>query len=917
VEGGTGAAATRIVGREPDLAVLQDFIAGDRPVGALVFTGEPGMGKTTLWEAGIAEARDRGLRVLSARPSDAESLHSFGVLTDLFDGIDFGALAGVPAPQRRALEVALLREDPAGPSPEPQAISAGCLSACRALAHDGPLLVAIDDLQWVDAASAGVLAFVTRRLGDAPIRLLLTRRARGPSTLERALEQRGLEPRDVGPLSLGALRRILFDRLGLSLPRRVLRRIFDASTGNPLFALELGRLVAERGLDFGEDVPVPDMIEDLLGGRVDGLSPPARRVLIAVALSSDLRAAQLARLCREGAVEEAIEAGVVILEGDRVRVSHPMIAAVAQGRARRGERRDLHLALANVMEREELRARHLVLAARDPDRHLAATVSAAARAAADRGAAEEAVELADHALRLTPPGAAERPDRLLGLAEHLLVAGDPHRLSALLSPELDSLPEGVLRGRAHLLLYDGGDVTSVDDALVHLDAALAHSADDAALRAVALAKKAECTALVSVERIRETERWTEEAFSAARGSRSEVERMALYGQGWTRALRGKPVQELVDRFHEVSDAAFHLADSPERPAAIRAMWRGQMAEARRALERLMALADQRGEAASHAVMRLHLCELELRSGGFGVARGLLDEWGRSPEKAVLVGPIHRRCRALLAAGVGLPDEAEDLAAETVEEARRSGLRWDVLEGLRARGMAALMAGRPQAAVGALDEVWEHTGREGVDDPGTFPVAADLVEALAEVGDHGRAGEVIDRLTALAEEQEHPWGLVTARRCWATLRLSIGHDEQAAEELEQSAADYGEMGLRFDRARCLFRLGRTHRRRKKWGAARRMLEEAAGAFEEIGSTGWAGQARAELARVGGRRARPAGELTPAERDAARLAAQGLSNKEIARRLFVTVGTVEEHLSRAYAKLGVRSRAQLVRRLSSPV
>ena len=135
-------------------------------------------------------------------------------------------------------------------------------------------------------------------------------------------------------------------------------------------------------------------------------------------------------------------------------------------------------------------------------------------------------------------------------------------------------------------------------------------------------------------------------------------------------------------------------------------------------------------------------------------------------------------------------------------------------------------------------------------------------------------------------------------------------------MEEAAAEYASLGLRFDHARALLSLGRAQRRLRKWGAARDTLQRAAASFDEIGSPGWADEARSELSRVGARRPPPAGELTPAERRVAELAAAGLANKEIARDLFVSVKTVEAHLSHVYAKLGIRSRAQLARHLSPP-
>ena len=183
-----------------------------------------------------------------------------------------------------------------------------------------------------------------------------------------------------------------------------------------------------------------------------------------------------------------------------------------------------------------------------------------------------------------------------------------------------------------------------------------------------------------------------------------------------------------------------------------------------------------------------------------------------------------------------------------------------------------------------------------------------------VGDLDEARAVTHRLRELSERQEHPWGLATARRCSALIALASGdHDESDATAMTDAAAAYEELGLKFDRARTLLALGRAQRRLKQWRGARESLEQAISAFDALGSPGWAAEARAQLARVGGRRPRQDDGLTPSEQRVAELAAGGHSNKEIARTLFVTVHTVEAHLSRAYAKLGVRSRTQLAGRL----
>jgi DNA-binding NarL/FixJ family response regulator len=191
-----------------------------------------------------------------------------------------------------------------------------------------------------------------------------------------------------------------------------------------------------------------------------------------------------------------------------------------------------------------------------------------------------------------------------------------------------------------------------------------------------------------------------------------------------------------------------------------------------------------------------------------------------------------------------------------------------------------------------------------------------VEALVELGELAEATTVAARLAELSEAQDHPWGLASARRCGAVIGLARAYGDDDVGELEQAARTYAGLGLRFDASRSLLALGRAQRRHRKWGAARGTLEAAALAFDELGSSGWAEAARSELERVGARRAPDAGVLTPAERRVAQLAAEGLTNKQIAQALVVTVSTVEYHLSRTYAKLGIRSRAQLAGRLAAP-
>lgn len=494
------------------------------------------------------------------------------------------------------------------------------------------------------------------------MRLLLARRPPGTSSFERALERHGVERLEVGPLSLGATRRLLAMRLSLVLSRRALRRVYETSVGNPLYALELGRMLAQRPEgELDQALTVPESIEELLGTHVADLPDGQRSVLLACALAGAPRASELVKVVGHDALEAGLLGGVVVADGERVRASHPLLAAAAEERSAEAERRALHRALAEVVEDAEVAAHHLALASAAADEELAARVEAAARAAATRGAVQDAASLAEHALRLTPPESPGRFERLFTLAERLDHAGEPTRITELLTPELPALPTGPRRARAHLLLSEGA-VASMNETLEHLDRALAEGFGDPRVHAIALAKKATISVSTRVERIVEAETWALEALADAASVGVDAQRLALTALAWTRSLRGQPVDDVAAQFRAASEAAFHTVDSPERVVVARHSWRGEIAEARELLARLLELADERGEPWSAAVLRLDLCGLTMRSGEWRVVAAMLEEWLELPESELLAsGPVHERNLAQLAAGLGRPSEAEERA----------------------------------------------------------------------------------------------------------------------------------------------------------------------------------------------------------------------------------------------------------------
>ena len=267
-----------MIGREPGLTAVEDLLRGGSPSVALLLTGGPGIGKTTLWEQGLRLAAEGGFQVLAARPSGAEAELSFAGLFDLLTAIEIGPLPGLPAPQRRALEAALLRTEPAAEAPERFAVAAGFLTVLRALAAESPLLVAVDDLHSLDAATAEVLAFAARRAPDQRCRFLLCRRS-GPATgVEDALGSALLHTAEVAPLTRTATRRLLAERLGLTVPPRTLQRLFELTAGNPLLSLELGRALARgRSWPAGAEPPITDLADNPFGPRVAELPRPGSR----------------------------------------------------------------------------------------------------------------------------------------------------------------------------------------------------------------------------------------------------------------------------------------------------------------------------------------------------------------------------------------------------------------------------------------------------------------------------------------------------------------------------------------------------------------------------------------------------------------------------------------------------------------
>jgi predicted ATPase len=332
-----------IIGRDAELEAISAFLEPSAKSGALLIEGNAGIGKTTLWRCGVARAEGRGWKVLTAAPASSEARLAFAAIGDLLgDAVDAVA-SELPPPQKHALDVALLLEEPRGPPPNERAVAVAALAALRALARERSVMVAVDDVQWLDGPSADVLSFVARRLGDDPVALLLAQRTDEvsgvPLGLERAFGDR-LRRVQPPPLTLGATHRVLHSHLGLTLPRPTLRRVHVACGGNPFFALEIGRVLKERPTAADEPLPVPHDIEQLAGRRIEQMSAAGRDAVLAAALLAEPTATAVEQATDRAGLEEAVAAGIVVADGHGLRFAHPLFAESATWHTTDTRRRD-------------------------------------------------------------------------------------------------------------------------------------------------------------------------------------------------------------------------------------------------------------------------------------------------------------------------------------------------------------------------------------------------------------------------------------------------------------------------------------------------------------------------------------------------------------------------------------------------
>lgn len=915
---------TEMLGREEELGELARFLdrAGAGPA-SLLLEGEAGIGKTTLWQAGTDLASQRGSRVLSARAVGAEAQLSFACLGDLLEDAASEVLADLPPPRSRALEAALLLTETEGSPPDPRPVGLAVLDALRALARARPVVVAVDDVQWLDPPSARALGFALRRLREEPVGFLGTRR-KGLEDDGRtaALLPEGVHRITVGPLPPTTLGPILRSRTGRDLSKPVLSRLHGLSGGNPFFALELARaLLAEDRLPLpSEPWPVPEDLERLLRARVDALGPEAGDALIIAAAAAratvDLvRRASGGEARADAGLSRAETAGVVAIDDGRIRFTHPLLAATVYAGALLQRRRGAHRRLAELVDDPEERARHLALVAEGPDPWIASALDEAARRARARGAPDAAAELCELARGLTPeddPQSARR--RADQAARYHFGAGDRRRASELLTELLATSPGGNERARlldrlAHLAWYD---IRSISDLLRR---GLEEEPDDLSVLARLRSNLAWCGLLGGD--LDEGFRFGRAAVETARRGRDQKALAdALTALGMVEFIRGTDASAMMAEAAAIEEVHPPRPDEYGGAAIYRGaqwVWSGDLVAARAALERQHAWDVDRGLETTRWEAIVYLAELECRAGNLERAERYAEECDEILLEAGLEAA--RECslfaKALVEAHLGRVDRCRAHAEEGLRLAERHDDVFYLIANRSVLGFLELSLGDAARAHEWLAPLPDIVERMGLREPGVFPFVPDLVEALVSLGRADDAEPHVGLLEERSRTADRPLGRATAARCRALLAAARGDPTGALEHVSLALREHERCPQPFELARTLLVQGallRRARRRRDAGVA---LGRALDIFQRVGAVLWAERARSERARAGAGTGAP-DDLTPSERRVADLAVQGRTNREIADALFLSVKTVEANLSRVYRKLGVRGRAELARR-----
>jgi DNA-binding CsgD family transcriptional regulator len=858
--------------------VLADARAGTGT--SLVLRGAAGSGRTALLEYAVGHAADMRLARLAGIESELGL--GFAALHRLLAPF-LADLHRLPVPQRDALRAAfgLVTADP----PDRFLVGLAGLTLLAGAAAEQPLLLAVDDAHWLDEPTAEVLGFMARRLATEPIGFVVT--VREPTDRCRPLE--GLPARDLAALPDRYARQLLATVAAGPVPDPVAARLVAESRGNPRALIEYGQQMTDRQLGAGGLVPHPLPISGgltrQLSRGLDTLPAGTRQMLLLVAAEGTgeravvRRAADLLGLGLD--VAGLAEAAGVLTTVDRTTTfGHPLVRSAVYHGAHPHERRRAHAALAAVVPDPDTRAWHLAAAAGDPDEATADELAQCAARAGDRGDRAMESALLAAAAGLTPDPR-RRADRLLDGASAALAAGAPRQAAALLDqadPAATSHPARAVHLRAAIGL--AGDRLSESPAAL-LDAARALRAEepvaarrallDALFAALLAGRSAHATTVLSI--VHAAREW-----AVSDGAAPTAADLLLDGFA-TRVVDGYGVAVPVLRRAVAALLAEPVGPEPTAAVPVLGYWAAG----------------------------------ELMDGA--ARRTLVDRWAgtaaSTEEPADPRAVLGHRPDLLALAGRGAEAVTRSAVAEHLRRAGEYGAGSGVATGRHALAILDLGLGRYEAALASALTVY-------ADDPpdtGTH-ILPDLVEAAVRAGNLGAARSAADRLAERARTSGTPLAaglLARSRALLATGTEAETGYQEAVDQLRQ-AADPGQL------ARTHLLYGEWLRRQRRRRDAREQLRTAHDLFGVLGSAGFAQRARSELLATGERATSRIGDvddqLTPQERQVARLVTEGSSNRQVAAQLFISPSTVEYHLQKVFRKVGVSSRTQLARTLLDP-
>lgn len=894
-------------GRGLELGALENLLArADERGGVVVVRGEAGIGKSALLEAVAADAQARGMAVLATSGVEAEAGLPFAGLHQLLQPL-LGGLGALPGPQRAALEAAFGVAEVA--APDLFLIALATLELLGEAAAQAPLLLVAEDAHWLDRSTSEVLSFVARRVGLEPIVLLIALR----DGIDNPFEAAGLTEMSLAPLDERSSRELL-ERHAPQLAPAIRERLLAEAAGNPLALIELPAALASagsEGLTLPDRLPLSDRLERAFASRLPELPASTRTSLLVAAADDDaslaeaLRAASIivGRSVEMDALGPAVAARLIEVDNVRLRFRHPLVRSAVYQAASIRDRQAAHAALSDVVAKNDRSVWHRALATIGVDEDVARALEGVAENARRQGAVASAVAALERAAQLS--GDAQlTAGRLLRAAELAAELARPE-VSARLVHDAEALelaPVDLGRLAWIRAMSDPGPPGEPGRMRALLEAAsrVADAGDvDLALRLLWAAATSGF--------------WADRENDLSQEIVAAAERMSVSDEHpWLLAVLayGAP----IDRGAEVIDRVSRWAPDPSEPdamwliaAASTTVGAFDLAEPFAAAS-VAGLRDQgRLGALTQALVLRAWCEIHI--GRWDVALPDAEEADRLAAETgqPIWGGGAQVALSILAGLRGERDAAEALATKAEGVGLRFGARSVLSVVQLARGVTALGSGRHADAYAHLRRMFNPS------DPAYHHMEScwaigNLAEAASRSGHQGEAREVMEELERRAQRTPSPWLHVAMRHARALLA-----DDAEAEALFQSGLEADLSRWPFDRARLSLAYGAWLRRQRRAAESRPHLRAARDEFDALGLVAWSERARQELRASGetsrARTPEARDQLSPQELQIARLAADGLTNREIGQQLYLSHRTVGSHLYRIYPKLGISSRSEL--------